>query len=219
MSKKLSDKGFGAVEVLVAIVIVVALALGGWLVWHNHQSNKVADNKTNVQTSTTSKTKTQTPPADPYAGWQTYTDTGYSQASGITVKYPSDWQVKVGGSNAFAWEIVQTASSSVSINVRDVFLPSATTPQQEWDNCPSSDACGPAPGSTKLEGNTSTVNGLDSYNVKMQSSSGTIYYATVIKGNKTTSAGTVFVEFEVNSPDSATLSIYNQIVASAKFNN
>jgi cytoskeletal protein RodZ len=214
--KKLTNSGFGLIGILLVVVVVVIIGVGGWAVYkHNHKTA----NTTTSNSSSSKSSQTSTKPIDPYAGWKTYTDTGYSEASGITVKYPADWQVKVGGSNAFAWEIIQNASPNASVNVRDVYLTAATTPQQEWDNCPSADSCGPAPGSTKLEGNTTTVNGLASYNVKMQSSTGTIYYATVIKGNKTTSAGTVFVEFIVNSPDAATLTTYNQVIASANFSN
>jgi hypothetical protein len=213
MSKKLASKGFGAIETLVVIAIITLVGFGGYFVWHNHQGKKTT-NATKSQTSDTTKTKA--PTIDPYTNWKTYTDTGYSVASGIIVKYPSTWKVNIGDSKAFAWEIVEGAPPQTSINVRDTYLDNSQTAQQEWDNCSSADACGPSAGDTKLEGNTSTINGLDVYSVKMQNSSG-VYYATVAKSNKTTSKGTVFVEFLINNPSTSALDTYKQIIASVSF--
>lgn len=215
MSKKLSTKGFSVIETVLVIVVVAVIGFGGWYIWHSKHA-KTTSNNTSTQTKT-STANTNTAPTDPYAGWKAYVDTGYTKASGITVKYPSDWQIKVGESKAFAWQIIQNSTLNASIGVRDVFLNASKTPQDEWDNCPSADACGPIPGDTKLEGNSSTINGLDNYNVKMQSSSG-IYYATVIKGSKPASNGTVvFVEFILRKDDPSVVNIYKQIVASANF--
>jgi hypothetical protein len=113
---------------------------------------------------------------------------------------------------------MQNGSPKSSVNVRSSYLAASNTPQQEWDNCSSADACGPGSGDTKLESSTSTINGLDAYNLKMQSSTG-IYYATVIKGTKVTSDGIPFDEFIFNSTDTSSLNIYKQIVASATFPN
>lgn len=208
------DAGFGVVEVLLILVVVVALGGAGWYVWQRERNTKTNATQNKTQTSTT---PTPNPTPDAYAGWKTYTDTGYAEASGITIKYPSDWQVKVGDNKAFAWTIVHGGSPQASINVRDVFLNASTTAQQEWTDCPSSDACGPAPGDTTLSSSASTINGLDSYSVKVQNSTGS-YYATVIKGNKPLSNGTVvFVEFILNGTDTSTVDTYNKIVQSAQF--
>ena len=83
MSKNLSDKGFGVVEVLVAIVVIAVLGFGGWLVWHNHQSKKIVDT-----TKSQASKATKIAPVDPYAGWKTYCDT--ANAKGC-FKYPNDW--------------------------------------------------------------------------------------------------------------------------------
>jgi uncharacterized protein YxeA len=219
MTKRLSDKGFTALSIMVAVLVIIVVIAAGLYIWHHSKQTKTAAKNSNVTHEQRSTTEPQGQPTNPYATWKTYTDSGYSAASDITIKYPADWQVKVGGSNAFAWEILQSAPPNVSVNVRDVFLSPSTTPQQEWESCPSADACGPAPGSSKIEGSTSSINGLDAYATKMQSSSGVTYYATVIKSNKPISNGEVaFVEFIVNNPDQPTLNIYNQIVDSATFN-
>lgn len=81
-----NEHGFGAVEVVMVLVIVALLGVVGWFVYdRNH--NKT----TNTSTSTTPATKTTTPttpkPVDPYAGWKTYNDTKWN----YQFKYPSDW--------------------------------------------------------------------------------------------------------------------------------
>jgi hypothetical protein len=57
-------------------------------------------------------------------------------ASGISIKYPSDWQVIVGSSKAYAWEIVDKTDTKSGISVRSIDLsaPYATeSPKQEWE--------------------------------------------------------------------------------------
>ncbi len=206
-------QGFSTIEILVTILVLVAAGFGGWYVWHK--------NKNGVPVKATMSQGTQnkqpTTPADPYAGWKTYADKGTGSASGVSIKYPSDWEVATGG-NAFAWEVQHATSPEASINVRFVFLDASKTAQQEWDDCANPDACGPAPGETKIESTTSTTNGLDTYAVKMQGSTG-VYYATVIKGTKATGSGVPFVEFLLNKPDASTLDTYKQIVGTATFPN
>lgn len=202
------------IEAIIIVVIIAVIGLGGWLVWrHNHTKNAATttSNSTNQQKQQSSGTQT----ADPYAGWKTYTDTGYTLASGINVKYPADWQVSVGG-KAYAWTIMQIAGSQASFNARVSYLNDLTSAQQEWENCSSADACGPTPDSTKLDGSTSIVNGLDMYSTTMQDNSG-VYHATVIKSNKASSSGTAFVELIYNGNDPSVLNIYKQVVASATF--
>jgi prepilin-type N-terminal cleavage/methylation domain-containing protein len=81
MSKKLSSKGFGAIEVLVAIVVIAVIGFGGYLVWHNHQDKKATDN-TKSQTSTTNKTANNP------------TNTTISTTDGkVSVTLPNTWHV------------------------------------------------------------------------------------------------------------------------------
>ncbi len=217
MAKKELTGGFSAIEALIIIAVVAVVGAGGWLVWrHNYQSKKTATTSGSTTTQKPVKQSVPVQTADPYADWKTYTDTGYSGASGVSVKYPTSWQVNVGKSKEFAWVIEQNSAPQTSIDVRISYLDTSKTAQEEWDNCPSADACGPAPGDTKLEANASPINGLDSYSVKMQNSSG-VYYVTVIKSNKASGNTTTFVEFLLYGDDASTLSTYRQIVASTTF--
>jgi len=217
MAVKRQPLGFAVIGVVIIILIITIVGFGGWYVWHRgHKSHpSKAPSNSNMTQSTGTNNNQQT---DPYAGWNTYTDTGYTAASGMRVMYPSDWEVKVGGSKAFAWTITQKVAPQAGIDVRVTFLDPSNTPQQEWDNCPSPDACGPSSGDTKLSDSTSSINGLDSYSVKMQSATGP-YLATVIKSNKPSGEGTAYVEFLLYSSDPSTVSTYKKIVASANIPN
>ena len=84
-----NEKGFGAVEGLLIVVIVVLIGVVGWFVYKNH--NKTTNNTTTSNTATTAPTKTASTPqsVDPYAGWKTYT----SPDEKFTLKYPTDWTV------------------------------------------------------------------------------------------------------------------------------
>jgi hypothetical protein len=218
------QSGFALMEIILLAVALAAIAsVGAYLYYRGHtakpKNSSLAVHASSTRTTPQSHTTlgSAAASADLYAGWKTYADTGYAEASGIIIKYPPDWQVKVGGSNGFAWSITPTGATAVGIDVRDVLLSSGTTPQQEWEDCPSADACGPVPGSTKLRGGATTINGLASYNTEMQTGLST-YYVTVIKGDKPAANGTVvFVEFTITNPDASALNVYNQLVASATF--
>jgi Tfp pilus assembly protein PilV len=213
MSKNKKSSGFTVVSILVITIVLLAIAGVSWRVLASNK-NTTDNHANNKQTNLSSNNSKQT--TDPYAGWKTYKDIGYPLASGVSIKYPSDWQVKVGNNKAFAW-VIEHKETKGSVNVRTIYLKSTMSPKQEWDNCPSADACGPAIGETEIDEKSSTINGLDSYSVKMQSS-GNNYYSTVIKSNKVLNDGTVaFVEFILNSEDTILLNAYKQIVSSANF--
>jgi hypothetical protein len=74
-----NEDGFGTIEIILVIFVVVLMGIAGWLVYKNH--NKTNDAKTT--TSTTVNTK----PVDAYAGWKTYCDT----TTGGCFRYPADW--------------------------------------------------------------------------------------------------------------------------------
>ncbi len=88
--KKLNQKGFSAVEV---VIVVVVLGLIGGLGWYIKEHR--TDKKTQSTTQTSSNSPTSAPQAskDPYEGWKTYSD----DPNGITFKYPADWTAKSGG--------------------------------------------------------------------------------------------------------------------------
>lgn len=46
MQKKLDNRGFGIVEALMAIVIVIAIGFVGWFVWHSKQSATAENGRT-----------------------------------------------------------------------------------------------------------------------------------------------------------------------------
>lgn len=103
----LNNKGFGVLGVL-AIIVVLAVA-GGAGVYAYHRNHKAKTVVTTSKTTTTNGSKaktsqtgksstsqtsksTATTPADPYAGWKTYTDTTYH----YSFKYPADWSISSG---------------------------------------------------------------------------------------------------------------------------
>ncbi|HUY53423.1 MAG TPA: hypothetical protein VMV24_02515 [Candidatus Dormibacteraeota bacterium] len=68
-----NNKGFGGVEFLLVIIIVVLIGVVGWFVYKNH-------NKTTITTIA----------ANPYAGWVS----AELQYEKISYKYPSNWKLK-----------------------------------------------------------------------------------------------------------------------------
>lgn len=95
--KKLNNKGFGLVGVLVVILVLVAAGGAGYYIWHKNHKAKVTTTSS-VTTDSTSKKlaqSTTTPqPVDPYAGWKTYS-TGQ-----VSFRYPSSWVVSEGPTNS-----------------------------------------------------------------------------------------------------------------------
>ena len=87
-----NQQGFGAIEARLIIVVVVLLGAVGYMVYKNH--NKTTSNSTATANTTTTRPTTSTPakttpaqPADPYAGWKTFT----SNVGKFSLRYPSDW--------------------------------------------------------------------------------------------------------------------------------
>jgi hypothetical protein len=213
MSKNKKPNGFTAVAVAIAVFMVALVTLVGWhVIADNNKTKTVSSSSQQVM----SNPDPQPPAKDPYTGWKTYEDIGYPLASGISIKYPADWQILVGNNKAFAW-IIKNNRGSQNIDARVNYLNSDITPEQEWDNCPSADSCGPTPGDTKLEGKNSVVNDIYTYSVKMQNSSGA-YYSTVLKSNNSSNDGkTAYVELLSYNDDPTVMNIYKQIISSAVF--
>ena len=94
--KKLSknQKGFTAVETVLVIAILVLIGVVGWLVYKNHHktttsttySSTAKTSTSSSTTKTTTPTTTTKPPANPYAGWKTYTT-----SDSTSFKYPTNW--------------------------------------------------------------------------------------------------------------------------------
>jgi hypothetical protein len=85
---KNNERGFGAVEAILIVVIVVLIGTVGYLVYKDKH-------KTPAKVVTVTKTVTVTPRStssatNPYAGWTSYT----SKTAGYTVQYPLSWTIQ-----------------------------------------------------------------------------------------------------------------------------
>lgn len=89
------QSGFSAVVSIIAIVLVVSiLGLIGWRLYSHlsKQTNNTNSNNQNTSrnpVSNNNQTSTPSQPADPYAGWLSYT----SQVGNFTFRYPSTWTI------------------------------------------------------------------------------------------------------------------------------
>lgn len=80
-----NQSGFSAVEVVLVLIIVVLVGVVGFMVYKNHHKSAKSASSTSANSGSTNKKTT----ADPYAGWNNYTDT----AKLYSVKYPGSWTV------------------------------------------------------------------------------------------------------------------------------
>ena len=90
---KLNKKGFSTVEILIVLLVVIVIALGGWLVYKNNHKTK----KTTA--TATSKTQTQTKnlgDANTVAKPSTKHFNGGFGVNWVSFDYPSDWMVTQG---------------------------------------------------------------------------------------------------------------------------
>jgi len=96
MSKLKDETGFGAVEALLAIVIVCSVAVLGWYVERSlhginstYNSTTKTSNNTSPKFGKNKKSLANPMPTNPYIGWKTYTST----VEKVTFKYPTTWTV------------------------------------------------------------------------------------------------------------------------------
>jgi uncharacterized protein (UPF0333 family) len=107
--KKLNSKGFGAVEVVILIVVIGVVAFGAYYVGHRTKSNDktVTSPATSANAKTsTSTTTTATPASD---------TTAY-----VTIK---EWNVKIPQNNVpqgFAYEVTSKVNNHVVFNSTDL---------------------------------------------------------------------------------------------------
>jgi hypothetical protein len=88
-----NETGFGAIEAILILVIVIAIAGVGWYVW-KAKKNTDSTYNTVANTSTTNKPIVKpktTITVDPYAGWKTYND----PSNIFSVKYPDNWTLQL----------------------------------------------------------------------------------------------------------------------------
>lgn len=88
--RKINNKGFSVILALITLIALAAVGVVSYYAWHKHKNNSQAKTPASrsigINQKDGSNTKTS---ADPYAGWQTYTDSLY----GYSFKYPSDWKL------------------------------------------------------------------------------------------------------------------------------
>jgi hypothetical protein len=95
--------GFGLIEVLIVVAVVVIL--GGAGTYNYHRDHKAEPTTTTSSTSTKSSTQpsksnvatTPAPTYDSYADWSTYAN----QQAGLTFKYPSTWTSQVNPNSTY----------------------------------------------------------------------------------------------------------------------
>jgi hypothetical protein len=83
---KKNQKGFGAIEGLLILVITIIIGFAGWYVWHTKNNTNSTYSSTANTTKSSSGTKSIAP--NPYTGWKTYSS---PLNSGLSFKYPADW--------------------------------------------------------------------------------------------------------------------------------
>ncbi|HVC36235.1 MAG TPA: hypothetical protein VNE40_02210 [Candidatus Dormibacteraeota bacterium] len=93
---KNNQSGFSAVEIVLVLAVVVLIGVVGWLVYRNHHkiNTTAITTTTSAEPTTTTKSPTTTPvqPANPYAGWKTFS----LSSLGLSFQYPSSWTVTQG---------------------------------------------------------------------------------------------------------------------------
>lgn len=88
--QRINNKGSSVVLVLIIVIVVATVGAGGYFVWNKHKNNSQVKAPNSQSTGTSQKDNSNIKtPADPYAGWQTYTDSLY----GYSFRYPSDWKL------------------------------------------------------------------------------------------------------------------------------
>ncbi|HUD07028.1 MAG TPA: hypothetical protein VMR34_04015 [Candidatus Saccharimonadales bacterium] len=113
-----NQSGFGTIELVLIIAVVVLLGVVGWLVYKNDHKTTTASVATTSSTrpatsattkKTTTPTSTTTTPSNPYSGWKSDCD---SQSS-TCLYYPSTWTAQTGLGNQ-GYDI-STANGDVSV--------------------------------------------------------------------------------------------------------
>jgi len=112
---KKNESGFSAVETILLLVVVIALAGVGYYVY-KAKKNTTSTYNSAANASTTTKPAVKTTTTDPTASWKSFTST----AGKFSLKYPSNWVTETSClSNQFwaaptAASLGQCGSSTVS---------------------------------------------------------------------------------------------------------
>lgn len=98
------NTGFGVVEIIIAVVVVLVVGLVGWRLYDASKNKPSAS----TQQPSSSQPNEQTS-SDPYAGWKTYCD----DAQKACFKYPSDWTVDPSSQNGIVSVTLKSPSGAV----------------------------------------------------------------------------------------------------------
>ena len=119
-----SEHGFSGIEALLIVLVIAALTAVGLVVYQRHKPSRAKNSTAANQTQSTTQsqnTATSRPGPDPYAGWQTYSN------SDVSLKYPSEWTVSAGQgqddraaatSPAFTNSAVDDPSTQINLYLR-----------------------------------------------------------------------------------------------------
>ncbi len=84
MTKSIRQAGFSLIEALIILIVVAAIALAGWFVYHrNHDDKKSRASQTSAKSSNIQKSSVQP------LTTKTYTNSEY----GFSFDYPSNWKL------------------------------------------------------------------------------------------------------------------------------
>lgn len=99
------QQGFGAVEIIILIVVLALIGFGGWYVWQaqNRQAEQLQTN--NQQDPNDS---------DPYENWKSYCD----EAHKACFKYPSDWTVEAESADVQGYAVFKNPSDTLTLTYR-----------------------------------------------------------------------------------------------------
>lgn len=113
MSKShLNNKGFGAIQALLILVVILVIGFVGWSVWH-HKRQAVKSTGNSAVTQKPGPATHESTKTDPYEGWQTFE----SASLGISFKYPSDWSIPTGGIDESGIELHSPVANGYYFNL------------------------------------------------------------------------------------------------------
>ena len=88
MQKFKNQNGFAVIEVILAVLLVVAIGAAGYFAYKDHHSKAVNPQSTSsTATSGSKQAATTKAPPNPYAGWNSYTLKDVK----VSFKYPTDF--------------------------------------------------------------------------------------------------------------------------------
>ncbi len=207
---KKNQKGFGALEGILILVIVGLVGFVGWYIWDaNNKSNEIIGTTSQPANSADSKMSKST---------QTYTD-----PTGFTLKYPADWVFAAAGSKDASGEgefgsneFVSKANYQAGNNAYILSFETDTTNENAKQYATSRFA-------NKVEGNevisstNSKTNGYDTQTVNYKLPMGGSpngYEVFIVNNGKV-----VTFNYHGGESEKDYLPTYKSIISSIKFNN